>query len=110
MRSGLEFSAPAWAGAVTQEDIMKIERVQKCAFYIVLGNAYESYQNAMHTLQMNSLEVRQKHICLRFAKKACSHTRFKNWFVLNINQVNTTSDKPNYKPVKSRKRGYTKSQ
>ena len=62
----LEFLPPVLAGAVIQEDIMKIEKVQKCAF----RNAYESYQNVMHTLQMDSLEVRRSQICLRFAKKS----------------------------------------
>ena len=69
VRNVLEFSTPVWAGAVTQEDIIQIERVQRCAFRIVLGYAYESHHNAIHTFQMDSLEVRQTHICLRFAKQ-----------------------------------------
>ena len=105
----VEFSAPVWAGAVTEEDSMKLERIQKCAFRILLGNDYISYENALHILQMETLKMRRKHICLKFAKKAIKHKRFENWFIPNVSNVNTRSDKLEYKPVKGRKKGLKRS-
>ena len=54
IRCVVEFSAPVWAGAITVEASMKIERVQKCAFRIVLDNDYISYKIALHILNMET--------------------------------------------------------
>ena len=34
----LELAAPAWQGSITQGERIALERVQKCACYIILGN------------------------------------------------------------------------
>ena len=105
VRCVVEFSTPVWAGAVTQEQSMKIERIQKCALRIILGEEYVNYENALHKINIESLKTRRKSICLRFAKKASQHDRFHNWFVLNETQMNTRSDKLKYKEVKGKKKG-----
>ena len=42
VRNILELAVPAWHGAPSQADRMEIERVQKAALHIVLGNEYIS--------------------------------------------------------------------
>ena len=37
VRSDAEFAAVVWTSSLTQEDIRSIERVQKCAFAVILG-------------------------------------------------------------------------
>ena len=42
-RSILEFGAPAWHSGITKQERIDIERVQKVALHIILGQKYENY-------------------------------------------------------------------
>ena len=44
IRCILELAAPAWQGSITQAERIALERVQKCACYIIPGNDYISYK------------------------------------------------------------------
>ena len=46
VRSILEFAAPAWNGGITLAEKTDIERVQKSALHIILGDDYLYYENA----------------------------------------------------------------
>ena len=46
-RSILELAVPAWHGAITFVERQYIERVQKVALHIIMGDQYESYSNAL---------------------------------------------------------------
>ena len=63
---------PIWAGAITENDSMQLERIEKCAIGILLVKDYISYENALHILSMETLKTR--------------------------------SDKPEYNPVKGKKK------
>ena len=80
VRSLLELAVPVWHAALTVYDRTQIERVQKTAFSIILGNKYTSYKDALETLEMDTLEERRGNLCLKFALKASVHPQFKNWF------------------------------
>ena len=80
VRSLLELAVPVWHAALTVYDRTQIERVQKNAFSIILGNKYTSYKDALETLEMDTLEERRGNLCLKFALKASVHPQFKNWF------------------------------
>ena len=69
-RSVLELDVPAWAPGLNGTQIKQLERVQKTAFAIILGDGYKSYKHALQKLEMKSLESRRKDLCLAFAKKA----------------------------------------
>ena len=56
---------------------MDIERIQKCAAKIILGERYISYRQALKT---QSLQSRSDKLCLNFAKKAEKHTKLQKWF------------------------------
>ena len=47
VRSLLEFSVPAWHGSISQVEQKDIERVQKSACHIILGEDYFSYRYAL---------------------------------------------------------------
>ena len=53
IRPIMELAVPAWHGAITQAEKDEIERVQKAALHIVLGNDYLSYRNALNTVNMH---------------------------------------------------------
>ena len=54
IRCILELVAPAWLGGISQAEKLDLERVQKCAAHIILGNVYTSYSNALEILNLDS--------------------------------------------------------
>ena len=50
VRSILELGVPVWHPGLTQHEVRQLERVQKCAFFVILGESYTTYQHALYTL------------------------------------------------------------
>ena len=46
IRSILELAAPVWQAGLTKQESNQIERVQRTAFHIILGENYLYYENA----------------------------------------------------------------
>ena len=57
-RSILELAVPAWNPALTNSESNQIERIQKTACAIILGEKYTSYRNALKCLNMKTLKSR----------------------------------------------------
>ena len=51
VRSVLELAVPVWQPALTKEEARQIERVQRCALYIILVESHISYYNALNKLE-----------------------------------------------------------
>ena len=83
IRSILELADPAWHGAITQAERVTIERIQKSASNIILGESYVSYRQSLRTLNLESLQVRRDRLCLNFAKKSKNMLNFKS----GLNQI-----------------------
>ena len=83
VRTVLEMAVPVWQPALTQQESIQIERVQRCAFYIILGTGYKSYEQALDLLEYETLYERRISLCEKFAKKALKHSKYKNWFNVN---------------------------
>ena len=81
VRSVLEYAAVVWDAALTQDDILKIERVQKSACSIILGAGYISYEDALITLHLKPLSERRRILAKKFATKASKHPIHSNWFI-----------------------------
>ena len=79
-RSILEFAVPIWHGGITTVERNNIERVQKMALYIILGDGYSNYENALETVKLETLEVRRTKLCLNFARKAEKDQKYRHWF------------------------------
>ena len=73
IRCVVELAVPAWHGAITLEERTDIERIQKSAAHIIMGDDYISYKCALMSLNLESLENRRNRLCLKFAKKAEKH-------------------------------------
>ena len=58
-RGILEFGAPAWHSGITNQERVDIERVQKVALHIILGQKYENYKNALELTNLETLEERR---------------------------------------------------
>ena len=110
IRCILEFAAPAWQGSKTQAERVALERVQKSAFHIILGEKYLSYENALETLGLESLESRRKKLSLKFALKASKHSKFKSWFKVNESKnLNTRQEKSMFCEVRANHSRFEKS-
>ena len=92
IRCILELAVPAWQGSLSQAEKLDLERVQKCACHIILGDSYNSYTSALLTLGSETLELRRNKLSLKFALKSEKHRKFKNWFKSKEKSVNTRSD------------------
>ena len=105
----MEFAAVVWTSGLTLENSMRIERVQKSAFAVILGPAYKSYEEACATLTMETLEKRRELLSVTFATKSAMHQEHRSWFVQNVNNLNTRSKKPPYLPAQGRTQRFMKS-
>ena len=69
VRSLLELAVPVWHSGLTKHQAAQIERVQKTALSIILGDNYISYNVAFSLLDLETLENRREVLCLNFARK-----------------------------------------
>ena len=109
IRPIMELAVPAWHGAITQAEKDEIERVQKAALHIVLGNDYLSYRNALNTVNMDSLDNRRSKLCLKFAKKSSKNKKHKHWFKVKSATKNTRQRKTKFCEVVANHIRYKKS-
>ena len=102
VRSILEYAAPVWHSSLTGEDRLKLERVQKTAFHIILGEQYKSYNSALKITGSKTLFDRRRKICLKFAQKSLKNSKFKNWFKPTSNETKTRQEKLKFHDVHCR--------
>ena len=88
VRSQLEHSSVVWHSSLTEQQKSDLERVQRSAFKIILGQNYESYKKALNILELEPLEHRREYLCLRFAQKCTENDQTKKMFPLNEKLLN----------------------
>ena len=54
--------------------------MQKVALKIILKEKYESYQNALKVLELETLEERRNELAIKFAKKCLTNPKMKHLF------------------------------
>ena len=94
IRSIMEFAVPVWEPGLTIAEKKQIERVQKAAFNIILGEEYNSYDNALTILHSESLSLRRQNLSLSFGRKALNDPKYYSWFKVNDRKpLHTRADK-----------------
>ena len=83
VRSLLEQSATVWHSSLTQENSNDLERVQKSAVKIIMGQEYQGYKKSLMKLDMTSLQDRRDILCLEFARKCSKNSKTKHMFPEN---------------------------
>ena len=78
VRSILETSSSVWHKSLTIENEVDLERIQKSAFRIILGNNYISYENALYVLGMQTLKERRETLFTKFTLKSLQVNQMKN--------------------------------
>ena len=83
IRSLLEQSATVWHSSLTEENSSDLERVQKTAVKLILGENYLNYDEALQKLDLLTLSERREELCLRFAQKCVKNPKTSNMFPKN---------------------------
>ena len=109
VRSILEYAVPVWHSSITGEERLQIERVQKSAFHIILGDQYSSYRSALKALKSDTLFERRRKLCIKFANKSVKSPKFSKWFKPYVPRTPLRNAKPNYCTVYSRLKRFEKS-
>ena len=91
----MEQSATVWHSSLTEENSNDLERVQKSAVRIMLGNSYRGYRKSLNILQMDSLKDRREHLCLNFAQKCIKNPKTKDIFPENSKEHKMITRNPN---------------
>ena len=79
IRSILEQSCVVWHSAITKEEEVSLERVQK----VILKQEYNNYDDALKRTNLQTLVDRREKLCLNFALKCTTHEKNKEMFPLN---------------------------
>ena len=58
IRSVLEFGVPVWNSGLSKTEVVELERIQKTFLHIALGTKYHSYDEALQTTNLETLENR----------------------------------------------------
>ena len=93
---------PVWHSGLTQCNRYDIERVQRAAMHIILGDSYCTYENALRVMGLETLESRRNKLCTKFAIKSVKHTKHSKWFKMNKKVSVTRQSQPKFCPVFSR--------
>ena len=80
IRSILETACPVFQPLLTEGDKDKIERVQKIVLKIILGEKYQSYEQACLDVKLDTLKARRIQLCLNFGLKCLSNSKHKTLF------------------------------
>ena len=102
VRIVLEVAVPVWHPTLKISDQLDIERVQKSAFHIILGNYYEGYEKSIAALGLESLNERRKRLCKTFDLKSAKSDKFSSWFKENNKRKITRRTKSKYRKVETR--------
>ena len=69
IRSILEQSCVVWHSSLTEENALDLERVQKAAIRLILGEKNETYEDGLLRANLESLKERREKLCKTFAMK-----------------------------------------
>ena len=92
----LEFAVVVWHPSLRGDDRVRIERVQKSALCIILGETYHSFRSALKQAKLESLFSRRNKLCKKFAKKSLKKSKFSKWFKPNDRKTSTRLIKPKF--------------
>ena len=89
VRSLLEYCCVSWHSSLTKEQAYDIERVQRTALKVILGDDYEDYENALITCNLENLHDRRERRCLTFGLRSLKHPKHKLMFPYSTSDQTT---------------------
>ena len=104
IRSILEKSAVVWHSSLTEKNRRDLERIQRCAVFLIMGKNYINYKEGLKSLNLETLDDRRKSLCLQFAKRCFKKEKVKNMFPIKNNahsMIKRKSEKFKVKRIKT---------
>ena len=89
-----EQGVPIWNSSLTKKQVNAIEKIQKVALKIILGQQYKSYESACEIFGLQKLSTRRLELSTKFAIKLYRSNRCKEFFTPANKNVNTRGDGP----------------
>jgi len=86
IRPVVEHGVPVWHSGLTNLQSNKLERIQKVALRIILGEHYDTYNNACKKFSLVKLSERRDRLCSKFAAKLYLGSRRRQFFSPPDNQ------------------------
>ena len=86
VRGCLEYCSTVWHSGLSDSDCKDIERVQRAAMRVIMGNKYQGYEEALKYMKLDSLKQRREKMALQFAKKSLKQESFSKLFPLNTSK------------------------
>ena len=83
VRPIVEYACPVWHVSINVHQTQQIERILRKACRIILGSTYTSYTDALALTGLQTLEERQLHLRIQFAKKCTTSKKYVWRFPLN---------------------------
>ena len=83
-----------WHSSLTEENGNDLERIQKTACKIILGDKFKNYEEALQKLDLDNLHDRRTLLCLNFARKSCKNPKTSDMFPRNQKQHNMETRNP----------------
>ena len=110
VRSVCEFAVTYWGTMICGKESSRIERIQKTALHVILGNEFGSYSAALSRTKLVRLDIRRAKLISNFAVKSAKNGKFAEWFRKNTGQNRTTRlIQPTYREEFIRTERYRKS-
>ena len=83
-----------WHSSLTEDNVSDLERIQKTAVKIILGDTYLSYEQGLVKLDMEILSERRAALCLSFAQKCAKNPKTAQMFPKNVKVHNMETRQP----------------
>ena len=96
IRCMLEFNSNVWFSSITEEESDDLERVQRNACRIILGNKYTDYEMALQHLNIETLKTRREKLALKFGQKCLEIDQMKKHFKKNESNVHNLRQKEEF--------------
>ncbi|KAI8484735.1 ATP-dependent Lon protease pim1 [Branchiostoma belcheri] len=79
IRPVLEYACQVWHPGLTVAECQSIERVQRRACRIILGQNYSNYSSALSELSLSTLSQRRHELCRKYAESLLKSPIYRNW-------------------------------
>jgi hypothetical protein len=93
IRPLVEQGVVVWNSGLTKAQVKDLEKIQKIAFLIILGEEYSSYDVACQNFNVDTLSSRRTTLCTNFAVKLYKSQRSDQFFNPPDNTLNTRNEK-----------------
>ena len=68
---------------ISKQESIRIERIQRTAIHVILGDAFKSYMKALAMCNLDRLDYRRVELIRNFAINTCANPKFTSWFAKN---------------------------